>query len=210
MINKIEEATRGQTLSEQWKKERKFRFSASKFDLISKRQRNHDKFAMDLINPKAFTSRYVEHGIKYEPIALQEYEKIMFARKTLVKDLKSGFVVCLDMPFVGCSPDGRVVDFGCHDHFGLAEAKCPETKFQVTPLDACQDPNFFCEAVNGQCKLKKNHAYYTQVQGQMGVSGVKKGISVERIPFDAAYWKTLKQKLHIYYFTYFIKIAARQ
>ena len=134
----------------------------------------------------------------------------MFARKTPVKDLKSGFVVCLDMPFVGCSPDGRVVDFGCHDHFGLAEAKCPETKFQVTPLDACQDPNFFCEAVNGQCKLKKNHAYYTQVQGQMGVSGAKKGISVERIPFDAAYWKTLKQKLHTYYFTHFIKIAARQ
>ena len=169
VINKIEEATRGQTSSEQWKKERKFRFTASKFDLISKRQRNRDKFAMDLINPKAFTSRYVEHGIKYELIALQEYEKIMFARKTPVKVLKSGFVVCLDMPFVGCSPDGRVVDFGCHDHFGLAEAKCPETKFQVTPLDACQDPNFFCEAVNGQRKLKKNHAYYTQVQGQMGV-----------------------------------------
>ena len=66
---------------------------------------------------------------------------------------------------MGCSPDGRVVDFGCSDHFGLAEAKCPETKFQVTLLDACQDPNFFCEAVNGQRKLKKNHAYYTQVQG---------------------------------------------
>ena len=79
MTNKIEEATRGQTLSEQWKKERKFRFTASKFDLISKRQSNHDKFAMDFINLKAFTSRYVEHGIKYEPIALQEYEKIMFA-----------------------------------------------------------------------------------------------------------------------------------
>ena len=103
-----------------------------KVDLISKRQRNHDKFAMDLINPKALTSRYVEHGTKYEPIALQEYEKIMFARKTPVKVLKSGFVVCKDMPFVGCSPDGRVVDFGCQDHFGLVEAKCPETKFQVT------------------------------------------------------------------------------
>ena len=143
----------------------------------------------------------------------------MFVRKTPVKVLKSGFVVCLDMPFVGCSPDGRVVDFGCHDHFGLAEAKCPETKFQVTPLDACQDPNFFCEAVNGQSKLTKNHAYYTQVQGQMGVSGAKwcdfivytkKGISVERIPFDAAYWETLKQKLHTYYFTHFIKIAASE
>ena len=88
MINKIEEATRDQTLSEQWKKECKFRFTASKFDLISKRRRKHDKFAMDLINPKAFTLRYVEHGIKYELIALQEHEKIMFARKARVKVLE--------------------------------------------------------------------------------------------------------------------------
>ena len=33
MINNIEEATRDQSSSEQWKKERKFRFTASKFDL---------------------------------------------------------------------------------------------------------------------------------------------------------------------------------
>ncbi|CAH3177911.1 unnamed protein product [Porites evermanni] len=112
-INNIEEATRDQSSSEQWKKERKFRFTASKFDLISKRQRHHEKFAVDLINPKPFTSRYVEHGIKYEPIAIQEYEKVMFTRKTPVKVFKSGFVVCLDMPFLGGSPDGRVVDFGC-------------------------------------------------------------------------------------------------
>ena len=219
MINNIEEATRDQSSSEQWKRERKFRFTASKFDLISKRQRNHEKFAADLINPKPFTSRYVEHGIKNEPIAIEQYEKIMFTRKTPVKVLKSGFVVCLDMPFLGASPDGRVIDFGCRNHFGLAEVKCPETKYQVTPLEACQDPNFCCEAVNGQCRLKRNHSYYSQVQGQMGASGAswcdfivytKKGISVERIPFDAAYWATLKQKLETYFFTHFMKTAASE
>jgi len=77
-------------------------------------------------------------------------------------------------------------------------------------------PEFFCEAVNECYKLKRNHAYYTQVQGQMGCSGAswcdlivytKKGISVERIPFDAAYWATLKLKT--YYFTHFIKTAAK-
>ena len=95
--------------------------------------------------------------------------------------------------------------------------KCPETKFQVTPLEACQDPNFFCEAVNGQW----NHAYYTQVQGQMGSTGAswcdfivytRKGISVERIPFDATYWASLQHKLstYMYYFTHFIKTAASE
>jgi len=218
IINNIEEATRDQSSSEQWKKECKFRFTASKFDLISKRQRNHAKFAADLINPKPITSRYVEHGLKHEPIALQQYEKIIFTQKPPVKVLKSGFVVWLDMPIVGASPDGRVVEFGCQNHFGLAEVKCLETKFQVTPLEACQDPSFFSEAVNGHCKLKQNHACYTQVHGQMGCSGAswcdfivytKKGISVERIPFDAAYWATLKQKLKTYYFSHFIKTAAK-
>ena len=38
----------------------------------------------------------------------------------------------------------------------------------------------------------------------------KKGISVERIPFDTAHWETLKLKLntYMYYFNHFIKTAA--
>ena len=116
-INNIEEATRDQSSSEQWKKEHKFRFTASKFDLISKRQSSHEKFTGDLINLKQFTSRYVEHGIKNEPIAIGKYEKIMFTQKTPVKVLKSGFVVCLDMPLLEASPDGRVVNFGCQHNF---------------------------------------------------------------------------------------------
>ena len=74
-----------------------------------------------MINPKPFTSRYVEHRLKHEPIAIEQHERVMLGRKTSVKVLKSGFVVCLDMSLLGGSPDGRVVDFGCRDHFGLAE-----------------------------------------------------------------------------------------
>jgi len=51
--------------------------------------------------------------------------------------------------------------------------KCPETKFLVTPLDACSDDNFCCEIVDGKCKLKVTHPYYAQVQGQMGITGVR-------------------------------------
>ena len=124
MINNIEEATRRQSLSECRKEERKYRLTASKFDLITKRQRNHDKFAADLMHLRQINSRCVQHGLKYEPIALQEYEKIMLARKTPVKVLKTGFVVCMEMPFLGGSSDGRVIDLGRQNHFGLAEAKC--------------------------------------------------------------------------------------
>ena len=217
-INSIESATREQSNSERWKNERKYRFTASRFQLISKRQRNHDKFAGDLITPKPFSSRHVEHGLKFEPIALREYEKIMLTRKTPVKVLKCGLVISQHMPILAGSPDARVVDFGCEHHFGLAEVKCPETKYHVTPLEACEDPTFYCEAVNGQCKLKRDHSYSAQVQGQMGVSGAswcdfivytKKGISAETIAFDPAYWTELRQKLALYYFVHFIKHASK-
>ena len=69
------------------------------------------------------------------------------------------------------------------------------------------------------CKLKQHHAYYAQVQRQMGcteaqwcdfVVYTKKGMSVERITFDRAYWVELQEKFCQYHFTHFIKYAAAE
>ena len=35
-------------------------------------------------------------------------------------------------------------------------------------------------------------------------------VSLERIPFDAAYWATLNKKLDRYYLTHFIKTTASE
>ncbi|CAH3032753.1 unnamed protein product [Porites lobata] len=103
--------------------------------------------------------------------------------------------------------------------FWTCRSKMSRNKISSNPTRSLPRPNFFCEDINGQCKLKRTHAYFAQVQGQMGVSGAswcdfivyrKKGISVERIPFDPAYWETLKLKLHTYYFNHFIKTAATE
>ena len=41
-------------------------------------------------------------------------------------------------------------------------------------MAACSDPNSFMEKISDtECRLKPNHPYYAQVQGQMGVSGAK-------------------------------------
>ena len=77
-IHNIESSTREQSASEHWKKERTYRFTASSFQLIARRQRNDSAFAQSLMHPKPFSSKYVAHGIKYEPIALQEYQQYMF------------------------------------------------------------------------------------------------------------------------------------
>ena len=77
---------------------------------------------------------------------------------------------------------------------------------------------FFMEKVDDtQCRLKRDHAYYAQVQGQMGVTGAKwcdfivytsKGMYVERIAFDPNYWQILRNQLLQYYFEHFIEFAA--
>ena len=151
-----------------------FRFTASTFHLISKRQKSHKNFAETLINPKSVTSKYLEHGKKFESVALREYEKLMCNRRTPVKVLPSGFIVSKGTPVIGATPDARVVDFGCTDHFRIAEVKCPYSKHHVTPLDACSDAKFFMEKTSDkECKLKVDHPYYAQVQGQVAVTGAR-------------------------------------
>jgi len=55
---------------------------------------------------------------------------------------------------LGASPDGKVIDLGCRDPYGLGEVKCSESKFRVTSIEACSDPNFFLELVDGKPRLK--------------------------------------------------------
>ena len=215
--NKIEEKTRDQAHCEEWKRERKLRFTASNFGKVSRRQRNHTKFVEDLLAQKAFSSASVEHGKKYEPVALKEYEKYMRKSGKPVKVLKSGLSVSPKISILGCLPDAKVIDLSCRDRFGLGEVKCPSSKFHVTPLEGCDDPGFFMERKNGKPSLKRGHVYYDQVQGLMGLSGAKwcdfivytsKGLSVERIKFDQDHWDTLSGKLCEYHFKYFLPVAS--
>ena len=99
------------------------------------------------------------------------------------------------------------------------EIKCPETKFEVTPLDACSDPAFYLEDMDGVPTLKKSHGYYDQVQGQLGITKAKwcdfvvytdKELSIERLTLNKIHWTELKQRLTHFYFEYFLPEAAKE
>lgn len=215
-LNKIEMETTEQVSSDRWREERRFRFTASRFHLISRRQRNHDTFAKQLINPEEFTSRHTAHGRKYEATAIHEYQKFMTARKTPVAVLKSGLVISKELPGLAAAPDGKVIDFGCRQPFGILEVNCPSTKSSVTPLDACADPKFFCERVGDQCRSKTNHEYYAQVQAIAGASWCDfvvytfKGMAIQRITFDQQFWDNISQSISGYYFRHFITFALAE
>lgn len=184
-----------------------------------KRQRHHETLVDNLLHPKLFSSRYTAHGNRYEPVALMEYQKYMFSTGRCIEILKCGLVVCMELPILGASPDGKVIDSGCTKQYGLVEVKCPASKFTVTPLDACSDPGFFLEKVNEKPVLKRNHNYYAQVQGQLGVTQLpwcdfvvytSKGMSIERIVYDHHYWTNSKVKLKDFYFNHFLCKAATE
>ena len=74
----------------------------------------------------------------------------------------------------------------------------------MSPEDACLQPDFCCTlelqadgTVNIQ--LKRSHNYYSQVQGQMAITGrpwchfvlyTKNELSIETILFDENFWNT--------------------
>ena len=117
-IHSIESTTREQAGCDEWKSQRTYRFTASKFHLISRRQRNHQSFAQSLMHPKPFSSKYVTHALKYEPIALQQYEKFMFNRKNPVAVLKSGFVVSKSCPVLGDHQMPKLLTLDVHFALG--------------------------------------------------------------------------------------------
>jgi len=217
-INEIERNTRKQSDCDQWKKERRYRFTASKFHAIKIRQKNFNTLADSIMNPKSLHNvQAINHGKNFEPVALMEYQKFMKNSRTPVKVLASGFVISKSCPILGASPDARVIDPGCIHPFGLAEVKCPHKVANVSPIDACSDPKFCMEKTGTDtCRLKTSHEYYMQVQGQMGVTGcrwcdfivyTRKGIYIQRIPFDVEFWNSLKEKLTSCYFRNFISFA---
>ena len=86
----------------------------------------------------------------------------------------------------------------------------PLQRSTATPQNAAKAiKTFFCKvSESGNVELKRNHAYYYQVQGSLAITlrlwcdfvvWTPQHFLVERILFDAEQWKTTKQKLVDFY-----------
>ena len=89
--------------------------------------------------------------------------------KAAISVQNCGFIVHPEKGWLGASPDGKMKDLSFKQPDSIIEVKCPYSKREVTPEEACNDPNFFCELVDSQVQLKLTHAYYHQVQLQLYV-----------------------------------------
>ena len=158
-----------------------------------------------ILHPTNISSPALDWGKRSESTALDEYEKYHRASGNLeIVVCKAGFVIHEEIPFLGASPDAYVYDPQSETEYGLAEIKCPFKYREIHPNEAAMEPDFCCKlstTVDGLAviELKDTHTYYAQVQGQMAITGrkwcdfvvyTKKGLSVQRIVYDYAFWTT--------------------
>jgi putative phage-type endonuclease len=136
-----------------WATERKLRITASScysiFTYSKNKTTNWQKKYSDL--HKGVTTSAMIYGKNTEAAAFSSYQK----EEPLVK--RSGFCVNPTYPWLGCSPDGIVVE-----KRKLLEIKCPvKLKNEPFSLEHCK---FLEQSDSDNLSLKKKHVYYGQVQ----------------------------------------------
>lgn len=197
---KIEEETIGQSNNQKWFEYRAMRLTASKFgDILNRKSKPSEAFLKSCFERKNLAGvSAVAHGRDKEDTAKDLYKKKMnFRLKHDVTIYECGLVVNPAYPYLGASPDGKILDNTAPEPFGLMEIKCPYKYRNSTPEEASQNEDFCLEKINNVLQLKRNHGYFHQVQGQLAICGINwcdfvvytsQGMHVERIKFDSHFW----------------------
>lgn len=192
---------------------RRYRITASLFGLVLSRRPDTppDNLVLRIIQAKMFTSGATKYGIDNEKFAIQAYTDYQqsHGHPGLIVSC-CGFFINTDFPFLGATPDGSVYDPNeLEQPYGYLEVKCPYSVRHLTPVEACSIPTFYCSLDStGKLKLKENHQYYAQVQGQMAIGErawcdfvvyTQKGFSIQRIYFNKTFWNNAFPKLKSFY-----------
>ena len=143
----------------------------------------------------------IRHGRSHESVAREEYMQLKAVLGESVSIRSCGIVLHTQCRYFGASPDGCVHDPSSSEEYGQLEIKCAYRHFSESKAveEACAQPDFCCEFVDGKVCLRRSHQYFYQVQGQMAVCGVPWWVFfgwigerafLERIPFSNEVWTT--------------------
>ncbi|XP_063215915.1 uncharacterized protein LOC134527292 [Bacillus rossius redtenbacheri] len=203
----IERATLLQAGSGEWLERRRKMLTASKFGRICRRRATTSCKALvkNIIYSSSISSvPAIAYGKKNESIALEQLER----QENLVIQ-QCGLFIDEQLPFLGATPDGLI---GEH---GLVEIKCPSSAAGIDVDKAVSDGKLgylMCNDQNKVTRLKTNHDYYYQVQGQLHITNRKFAlfaiwtskdipIKVVTVQKDDQFWKEkMEKQLTRFYF----------
>lgn len=174
-IREIERSTQDQHRSPAWFNARRYHLTASMFGEVLRRRVDTppDALVLRIIEPKQFVSSSTEYGKRMESIALEKYKA--YKNDQSITVCSAGFVIYKEKPYLGATPDGYIHDPNRKEQYGLIEIKCPYKYRNETPEDACLTSDFcstiYTQAGTRTIKLKQKLLYYSQVQGQLAITG---------------------------------------
>jgi len=206
----IEVATSMQRDSEEWFQQREGRLTASTFHNILNMRKQTDPTAV----AKRFLNKQdlshipaIRWGISNEERARQDYVITMSSHIDF-ECTSVGLVVNPVFPHLGASPDGLVTCKCCHGS-GLVELKCPYSVRNAHP-NTLREKSQSCLSEVG---MATSHSYYTQVQGQLLITGKEycdfvvwtpEGIVTDRVYQDFNFTEKLLRKLTTFYVDFMI------
>lgn len=178
-VQQIETETWGQADNATWANQRKGRITASNFyygftranTIKANRSINHSvepllRKIMAYDASKGHNIPALNHGKEYEPIAKEKYISLMKCNHKEFTLSESGLFVDPSRPYLGSSPDLLVYCSGCG--MGLSEMKIPFSI--VNEMLSAKNLPYLVEHDN-VTMLRKEHAYYAQIQGQLALPG---------------------------------------
>ena len=197
----IEKITRLQTSSTEWKEIHSYTITSSNFLKVVRCKRASDSLLSSLFDGPDLTGvPAIVHGRNFEKTAVEVYLASKAEQGNPVKVRECGVSLHPAFRFLGASPDRVVFDASATPRYGLLEVKCPHSAFNASETvhqAAATRSEFCCTVLNGQVRLKRNHAYYYQVQGQMAITGavwcdffvwIGSSTHLERVFADKEFW----------------------
>lgn len=216
-IPQVEKETRGQRSNPKWYEWRENRITASVAPRIA-----NSKFANGKTDevPQSYLKAVVSSspgvqtpamswGLRNEKAAVRAYEQLKsqaVGRPVRVDDC--GLFIHQEKNWIAASPDGIIKEAATGKALGLLEVKCPYKHRNRTVREACKDKDFCLEVDGDSYALKKDHAYFTQVQCQLAAAGFQqadfvvhttKETAVVPVEFDAKFWGQTVPKLEKFY-----------
>lgn len=221
-VEQVEQATVSQADCTDWFEFRKGRITASKFyavytkvNSVKKAQlqgnsTNVDSLVSTIMNYKPLSTGIpsLKYGRNMEEEAKVFYNNKMKKEHTDFGCRNCGLFLDIAKPYLGATPD-QLVNCKCCGE-GLLEIKCPYAIRHTKPDSENLDYIIFDNDAN-ICKLKSNHSYYAQVQGQMAITQKKwcdffvytaHGYYLERISLNEAYWLELCENLDFFWINF--------
>lgn len=163
----IEAVTRRQRDCPEWIFLRRGMITASVFkDVCSSKRMKVNSLVNRILRPSLLNTPAIRYGVENEAVAMQHLKAVLQLTHRNVTVQQCGLMICLEHPFLGCSPDG-IVYCECHRP-ALVEVKFIYALKDVDPVriaEEGQQLTNFCLRRDGT--LKENHKYHYQVQAQL-------------------------------------------